>query len=323
MEKIDLKDRKILYYLDLDSRQSFRSIGRKVGLNKDSVSIRVKKLQENGIINNFYTFIDTSKLLGIFSFRCYFSFQNVSPEIKKEIIDYFVEAKCTNTVHTIIGNYDLIFFIYAKTLPEVYLFWDKTLEKYGDYFSKKVFSAYYQESYYDYLFLLEEEEYNKTNRKFLHQWYDDQKIVETDDLDYQICKIISENSRIQTLDIAKKLNSPVVTIANRLKKLKELGIILGFRTSINWPKLGYYYYKLDIELKQYNMKNQIINYLIKNPNLKYYIKSVGYVDLEFGFVLKNVHQLNQIMEDLSCKFPNTIKNYSYFNTIKTYKIDAL
>jgi len=323
MEKLDLKDRKILYHLDLDSRQSFRSIGRKVGLSKDIVASRVKKLLENGIINNFYTYIDTSKLLGIISFRCYFSFQNVSPEIKKEIIDYFVEDKCTNTVHTILGNYDLIFFIYAKTLPEVYSFWDKTLEKYGDYFSKKVFSAFYQESYYDYLFLLEEKEYKKTNRKFLQQWYDDQKIVETDDLDYQICKIISENSRMQTIEIAKKLNSTVVTIGNRMKKLKESGIILGFRTSINWPKLGYYYYKLDIELKRYNERNKIINYLKENPNLKYYIKTIGYVDLEFAFVLNNAHQLHQIMEDLSCKFPDTIKNYTYFSSVKTYKIDTL
>jgi len=41
MEKLDIKDKKILYELDLDSRQSFRSIGRKVGLTKDVVASRV------------------------------------------------------------------------------------------------------------------------------------------------------------------------------------------------------------------------------------------------------------------------------------------
>jgi len=55
MEKLDLKDRKILYQLDIDSRQSFRSIGRKVGLSKDIVATRVKKLQEKGIIIRFMT----------------------------------------------------------------------------------------------------------------------------------------------------------------------------------------------------------------------------------------------------------------------------
>ena len=62
MKKLDLKDRKILHQLDMDSRQSFRSIGRKVGLSKDVVASRVKKLQELGIIDRFYTEIDLFKL---------------------------------------------------------------------------------------------------------------------------------------------------------------------------------------------------------------------------------------------------------------------
>jgi len=58
MEKLDLKDKKILYELDIDSRQSFRSIGRKVGLSKDVVASRVKKLQEIGIIKRFFARYD-------------------------------------------------------------------------------------------------------------------------------------------------------------------------------------------------------------------------------------------------------------------------
>jgi DNA-binding Lrp family transcriptional regulator len=52
IEKLDLKDRKILYHLDLDSRQSFAQIDKKTGLHK-VVALRVKKLQEKGIIRNF------------------------------------------------------------------------------------------------------------------------------------------------------------------------------------------------------------------------------------------------------------------------------
>jgi DNA-binding Lrp family transcriptional regulator len=55
MEKLDLKDRKILYYLDLDSRQSLRSIGHKVGLSKDIVTARVKITSRK---RNNYMFLD-------------------------------------------------------------------------------------------------------------------------------------------------------------------------------------------------------------------------------------------------------------------------
>ena len=58
MKNLDLKDRKILYHLDINSRQSFSQLGKKVGLHKDVVAYRVKKLQEKGVIKCFYTEID-------------------------------------------------------------------------------------------------------------------------------------------------------------------------------------------------------------------------------------------------------------------------
>ena len=62
MEKIDLKDRKILFELDINSRQTLTQIGRKVGLPKTVVAYRIKRLQERGIIKSFYTVIDVYKL---------------------------------------------------------------------------------------------------------------------------------------------------------------------------------------------------------------------------------------------------------------------
>ena len=61
MEKLDLKDRKILYELDLDSRQLFRAIGKKVGLSKDVVNSRVKKMHGRGIIKGYYAVVYFAK----------------------------------------------------------------------------------------------------------------------------------------------------------------------------------------------------------------------------------------------------------------------
>ena len=53
MEKIDLKDRKILFELDLNSRQTLTQIGKKVGLPKTVVAYRIKRLQDKKIIRNY------------------------------------------------------------------------------------------------------------------------------------------------------------------------------------------------------------------------------------------------------------------------------
>jgi DNA-binding Lrp family transcriptional regulator len=142
---------------------------------------------------------------------------------------------------------------------------------------------------------------------------------EIDDLDYKILKLISINSRLPTIDIAKKLNSTVNTINSRIKKLIKKKIIESFRILIDFPKLGYYIYKADVVLKDHSKINKIIEYIEKNPNLEGLIRSIGYVDLELVFYLNNVNQLHEIMKDLSENFPDTIKNYSNYRSIKTHK----
>ena len=315
MEKLDLKDRKILYELDFDSRQSFRSLAKKVGLSKDIVVSRVKKLQENGIIKEFFAVVDYSKL-GLSLYRFYFSFQNVITELKKEIIEYFINDKCVVTVKSLKGNYDLLVGIFVKDYPQARAFWQNTLKQYGKYFSKRVFTAYSQEDNYSYRFLLDEKDCSPVR---IHQWFDSGKRVEIDDLDFQILKHISKNARLPTIEIAKMLDTTGKVVHNRLKKLIDLDIIIAYRLQIDFSKIGYYTYKVDIELNQFDKIDNILKYIISNPNFEFICKTICYVDLEIAFLLNNSIQLNQIMEDLSSKFPGAIKNYTYFSSIKTYK----
>ena len=128
MKILDLKDRKILHQLDIDSRQSASQIGKKVGLNRDVVSNRIKKLQRKGIIENFYTVIDASRL-GYISFRFYFVFQSVTTEEKQEIIDYFVNNKYTYFVGSLEGLYDLCVIMWVKNVMDFYSFYKKMLKK--------------------------------------------------------------------------------------------------------------------------------------------------------------------------------------------------
>ncbi len=86
MDKIDLKDRKILYELDKNARQTLSQIGKNVRLPKSVVAYRIKKLEETGIIKNFYTVINFYKL-GYINLAIYVNYQYYTPAIEKEIIN--------------------------------------------------------------------------------------------------------------------------------------------------------------------------------------------------------------------------------------------
>jgi DNA-binding Lrp family transcriptional regulator len=313
MVKVDLKDRKILYHLDINSRRSFSQIGKKVGLNRDVVASRVKKLQEKGIIKNFSTYFDYLRL-GFIPLRFYFKFQYVTHEVKKEIIDYFVNSKYSIVVLTLEGNYDLLVLLIVKNITDIYPFWKKTLQKYGDYFSQRVYSNYVGESIYRKSFLIDEK--NERTEFILKR---SGEKVDYDDLDFHILKLLSNSARIPTIEIAKKLNLTTKTINERIRKLIKSGIILGFKVEIDWNRLGYQCFKIDFYLREYGKINQIIKYIEMNPNLVYVDYTVGYADLELEFYLNNITQLHQIVEDLFIKFPKVIRNYTYFTTIKEHK----
>lgn len=324
MEKLDLKDRKILYYLDLDSRQSFRSIGRKIGLSKDSVASRVKKLQELGIIRNFRTRINLTPL-GYNIVRNYYVFQNVNPNIRKEIINYFINNKMTMAVISLEGSYDLIVITQEKNMLKIKSFFDQFLIEYRDYILKQASSIYLKCSWFDLSFLLNDkgemkETINIVDERTFPEVYDKLKDINIDDLDYKILRNLAINSRIPSIELAKKTNSTVSIIHNRIKKLLKSSIIEGFGLGIDLRKLGYKFYHVDVTLKDLSKRAYIISYICKNPNLICIEEAIGHSsDLELEFFLKNTEILHRIMDNLTMKFPNSIKTYNFFSYLDTHK----
>ena len=317
MEKVDLKDKKILFQLDIDSRQSFSKIGRKVGLRKELIAYRVKRLQEKGIIKNFFTVIDPSAL-GYSLPRFYLKFQYATPETKDEIINYFLKSKYVGFVHSGEGHYDLSLVMIVKNIIDFNNFWEKTMIRYRDYFSNHFFSILIRESIYRYSFFFDNNSTERFDRSKLVV-FGRGKNANIDDLDFKILRIITPNARIPTKYIANKLNTTTITINSRTNKLKQIGVIKGFKVDVDLTKLGYHFYKADVTLKDPRKYEKIFKKIEMNPYLNHILKSIGYVDLELLFYLKSINQLHDIMRDLSVKFPGAIKDYRYFRVIKTYK----
>ena len=110
MVDIDLKDRKILYELDLNCRQSNAQIGKKVGLSREVVKYRIQRMEKAGIIINQWTAVDTYRL-GYQVFRAYINFQDITKDVKDKIIQYFVNCRDTWGVISFKGDFDVLFWV--------------------------------------------------------------------------------------------------------------------------------------------------------------------------------------------------------------------
>ena len=105
---LDAKDRKILYELDINSRHSNSEIAKKVGLSKQVVGFRIKRLIQEGIISSFYTVIDISKL-GFTIHKNFLRLQNLTKEKENELITFLKANQNVVWVVSCDGKYDLAF----------------------------------------------------------------------------------------------------------------------------------------------------------------------------------------------------------------------
>lgn len=317
MEQLDVKDRKILYELDLNCRQSNAQIGKKVGLSREMVGYRIKRMEENGIISCYWTAINTYKL-GYYVFRIYINLIDVSTQIKTEIIQYFVNNEDAWAVLTSKGPVDLDIVLWVNDVYEFNQYWINTLQIYGKYFSKSTISILTAVISCKKSYLLDSNEdvYNK----LFYKTNCEGEPLQIEEVDYRILNELALNARVPLLDLAKKIGCSSQTINYRIKNLMKKDIIQAFRVSINPLKLGLLSCNLDLYLKDQNQRKQILDYIIKKPNIyDIMVMSIGWDDLSFQVFIKNLNELTSIIDDIEKKFPGSIRRYDYWMDVIVYK----
>ncbi len=126
--KVDILNLKILECLQLNARESFVSIGKKVGLTPPAVAERVKKMEDLGIIEGYKTIVSHSKvglqLKAIVALRAFVG--KLKPLLNK--VSSFEEVV---NCYRITGNENIIMEVVLKDQSHLEQFID-TLISYGE-----------------------------------------------------------------------------------------------------------------------------------------------------------------------------------------------
>jgi len=318
MKELDSKDHRILYNLFLNSRQSLSSIGKKVSLPKSVVKYRIERLVENEIIQNFTAMVDVFKL-GYSVYRLYFVLQFASPEKEREIIKYFINSENTWRVESSKGRYDLLVTVLVKNHIHFFSFYEDTLKKFRYYFKEIFFSQLYEMFGYKQAILFDESSSSKKEYEYKYNG----EIVKIDETDYKILYFLSKNTRINSMEIAKKVNTHSLTVTNRIKKLTKLGVIQKYSIDINSNKIGYKSFIVNLSIRNYEKKNYIISYLSNIPFICEIHKTIGGCDLELSLFTLNFEYFHRLMEELRNKFPEDLTNYDYLFITKIHKSNCI
>ena len=133
-----------------------------------------------------------------------------------------------------------------------------------------------------------------------------------DKIDMQILKILNQNGRTKFTTIAKTINRTEGTVRNRIRRLKENGVIQGFRVITDPENLGYKnqaIIKFDMEpsYEAYAQMDQL-PFICERKGVK--LMSLYRSNGESSFILE---LLGENKQDLDCFISDLGKLLGIFN----------
>lgn len=301
--KIDLLDRKILYELDIDSRQPITMLAKKLKKDRNVIEYRIKKLQEDGVIKNFVTLLDAGKL-GLTVWNVYIEFQNLTPEVERKIINYLKKTKNIWWVAQTAGKWNLVYSIFVKNIKEFYETVRAFNDKFGVYVLSQSLAAHVEVEIFSRGYFLDKPAIGIT-------WHKETEKVKLDKIDNKILKELATNARISSVELATKINSTARIVAYRIKELQKKGIITRFRLQLDVDRIGYSFYKIMVHLKNFSEDNdkKLQDYCKNLGNIFHFERKIGPWMLELEMDIEGYEKANKLMKTMKEKFPDYIKSY--------------
>jgi Lrp/AsnC family leucine-responsive transcriptional regulator len=311
--KLDMKDNKIICELEKNARQPISQLAKKVRLSKETVNYRIKRLEKEDIITGYATNIN-STFLGNNLYMLFFKFQNITSKKEEEMIDYIAKKiPQISRLCSVEGNWDLALSFSAKDIFEFKRVYDNFIGRYGKYIERKHISIATKIYHFLHSLLL------GINDRTHYISQEQEKIVKTDKIDENIIKMLREDCRIPTLEIARKLRLSANAIKRRINRLVKERVILAFKIKINDLPFGYQHHHVMLALSNIDeaRKKALIGALIESPNVCFIVEAVGESDLEFEVHVRNSSELHALLKELRNKF-NCIRSHQTILFCKSY-----
>jgi len=306
-------DKKILYHIDFHAREPLSLLSKRIGISKQRLLFRMKKLEEEEIIQGYYADIDPSAL-GLVVYLVYFKFQHITDEKEKELVSHSNKAADAGLNVSSQGKWDHTIAIFANDLYEYRKIYNTLMKNYEKFVKDKQLTIITDFHYYPPKFFLHNKE---THCIESHGPLKKRLLDQKDEI---ILKTLAKNARTSLVDLATATKLTAPGVSSRVKILEKKKIILGYRVMINYEKLGKLHYRLFLFLKHDMKKEETLKkFLGKQKEVISITKAEGYSDLDVRIMVDDLGNFYQFIKKIKKEFSGILKDYESLLYYKFYK----
>jgi len=293
--ELNLKDKKILTELEMNARITHSELGKKIRLSKQVVKYRIEKLEKEKYIQGYNALIDLERL-GETIYVIYLKLIKLSTENENSWIKEIEKNPAILGIGKNAGNWDLTIALKCKNNLELDVILKKITQGKQDKIKEKLITSEIESSYLTskLLYKLEGKEAHTKQGENIKLGDTDQRII------YELAK----NCRISLVDLASKLKMSANGIKHRIKNLEKKEIIIGYKTKINYQKLGFLHFRVFLHLNKFSeeLYSKIKKFLKNKGNVESISRYMGYADIDFRCHTKDIVDLYQLISELKDDF---------------------
>lgn len=299
LANLDKIDRRILFELDKNARIADTALAKIVGRSKESVRYRIRKLQDEGTIKGFTIWIDPARL-GFIPGKIYLQLAN-RPEEKQAFVEHVKQDRRLFWLGIADGAWNAGLTYFVKSNSELFELKNALFSKFKDLILESRTGVLVNVAAHDKTFF---HPAHTEWRSMFHtlEFYD------LEDIEKKILKELFLDARMSVVDIARKHQSTVDIVRNRMRKLEEKGIIFRYLAKIDYTALGYEFYKTFLYTKNIGKEDErrLLEYLRQQPKIIHFVKLISPWDYELEIMCESYHDYNAIIADLTKEFSELI-----------------
>ncbi len=299
------REKVIIEKLDRNCRMNLKELSKILFLSKQSIYNRIRSLENREIIKAHISVIDKYKL-GYENLYLFLKISGLSLADNQQKQTLIKNIHGVTSVTNFFGDFDVGISIYYRCLTEltsilnkIYRIFGKSIENKELHFTKRhiIQSMVFED---------------KTPRKTFIKETVQEPSVKLTSQEKEILKKLEFNGRANYVELADELKISANTVKYHIKKLEKSGVILGYKTNLDYTKLGYLWNICLLETFPGKDISPILDFFEMNKKIPFISVDIN-DNLAFDYLSEDYMSLKNFLIGLKIKYNNIVKRYTVLN----------
>ncbi|PLT28594.1 Lrp/AsnC family transcriptional regulator [Peribacillus deserti] len=123
--------------------------------------------------------------------------------------------------------------------------------------------------------------------------------MKIDEIDKHILRCLVANSRLSIRELSKQVNLSAPSVAERVRRLEEEGVIEGYTAKLNYSTLGYSIRAIIQVTTRHGMCEEFRRLMRIHPNAEWCYRMAGPADYIVMLTVQKLEEIEKVIDEIS------------------------